>query len=185
MLRALLSSRADRRHPTGIPRRLTFRSSPHREVKVISRQSRSKRLGELVLEEHRSDPMGRAKLAKLSCRQRFDGLSTLDRKLKKIRSADWPTPQNNCPDAVVWREISGGVTSPGNTLANVEHASLCQHCGTLLREAVAEFINLKSEMTEAERQDIARLACAQSEWQERLARRLARRSRPPPKQPRD
>ncbi|MGB6385337.1 MAG: CHAT domain-containing protein [Terriglobales bacterium] len=89
-----------------------------------------------------------------------------------MRPAESALRQADCPGAAVWREISGGVTSPDETLAYVEHASRCDYCGPLLRAAVAEFTNLNGEMTEAERGYIATLASAQAEWQQRLARRI-------------
>jgi CHAT domain-containing protein/tetratricopeptide (TPR) repeat protein len=111
-----------------------------------------------------------------TCRQQFDDLSSvdrqLDRQLKGRNGAEPALRQVDCPRAEVWREISGGSTSPDETLAYVEHASRCDRCGSLLRAAVAEFINLNGEMTEAERGYIATLASAQAEWQQSLARRI-------------
>jgi CHAT domain-containing protein/cytochrome c-type biogenesis protein CcmH/NrfG len=115
-----------------------------------------------------------------TCRQQFDDLSSLDRQLDrqlKNSKAEPGLPHNDCPGAEVWREISGGVTSPDQTLVYVEHASRCDHCGPLLRAAVAEFINLNGEMTAAERRYIATLASAQTEWQQKLARRITGASR--------
>lgn len=115
-----------------------------------------------------------------SCRQQFDDLSSLDRQLDRqlgrqltnMRPTESVLRRADCPGAEVWREISGGVTSPDETLAHVEHASRCDHCGPLLRASVGEFINLNGEMTEAERGYIATLGSAQAEWQQRLARRI-------------
>jgi tetratricopeptide (TPR) repeat protein len=108
-----------------------------------------------------------------TCRQHFDDLSSLDRQLKSMRPAESVARQVECPSEMVWREISGGLTPPGETLSYVEHASRCDHCGPLLRAAVAEFTSLKGEMTEAERRHIATLASAQAEWQQRLAQQIA------------
>jgi len=71
----------------------------------------------------------------------------------------------------VWREIAGGLP-PDDTLGPVEHASRCDHCGPLLREAVAELAELNGELTEAERKHIASLESANAEWQQRLAQRI-------------
>jgi CHAT domain-containing protein len=111
-----------------------------------------------------------------TCRQQFDDLSSLDRQLDRQLKSSNPTASAlrkvDCPGAEVWREISGGLTSPDDTLAYVEHASRCDHCGPLLRAAVAEFVNLNGEMTAAERDYIATLVSAQAEWQRTLARRI-------------
>jgi CHAT domain-containing protein len=118
-----------------------------------------------------------------TCRQQFDDLSSLDRQLDrqlKNSRAESVLPRIDCPGEEVWREISYGVTSPDQTLAYVEHASRCDYCGPLLRAAVAEFINLNGEISEAERRYIATLASAQAQWQQKLARRITGSSRTQP-----
>jgi CHAT domain-containing protein len=112
-----------------------------------------------------------------SCREQYDGLASLDRELgrqlKSMNSVE-PTPRSDqCPDGTVWRAIASGLTPTSETLASLEHASRCAHCGPLLRAAVDELIALNGEVTEAERRHIATLASAQDEWQSSLARRIA------------
>jgi CHAT domain-containing protein len=111
-----------------------------------------------------------------ACREQFDDLALLDRQLsrqmKGMRPAESP-PQGDCPGPALWREIAGGLTPPGETLAYLEHASRCDHCGPLLREAVAEVSSLNGEITEAERTLIALLESARAEWQQRLAQQIA------------
>jgi len=107
-----------------------------------------------------------------SCRQQFDELLALDRQLKNTISGDSPSPHGDCPGNDVWREVAGGLTRPDETLAPVEHASRCDHCGPLLREAVAEFAELNRDLTEAEQTQIASLESASADWQQRLARRI-------------
>ena len=93
-----------------------------------------------------------------ACREQFEDLALLDRQLdrqmKGMRPAESP-PRQDCPGPALWREIAGGLTSSNETLASLEHASRCDHCGPLLREAVAEVSNLNGELTEAERTLIA------------------------------
>src|SRR6202022_4638703 len=81
--------------------------------------------------------------------------------------------QGNCPAPALWREIAGGLARPGETLAFLEHASRCDHCGPLLRGAVAEVSDLNGGITEAERTLIAILESARAEWQQRLAQQIA------------
>jgi CHAT domain-containing protein/cytochrome c-type biogenesis protein CcmH/NrfG len=56
--------------------------------------------------------------------------------------------------------------------AHLEHASRCDHCGPLLRAAIAELAELNRELTEAEGKHIASLESAGAEWQQRLAQRI-------------
>src|SRR3984893_12867781 len=112
-----------------------------------------------------------------ACREQFEDLALLDRQLdrqmKGMRPAESAPPQGDCPDPALWREIAGGMTPPGETLSSLEHASRCDHCGPLLREAVAEVSDLNGETTEAEQALIALLESARAEWQHRLAQQIA------------
>jgi tetratricopeptide (TPR) repeat protein len=107
-----------------------------------------------------------------TCREQFEGLALLDRQLKSIRSVASAPSQSDCPAPAVWSEIAGGLTPPDETLAYIEHASRCDHCGPLLHGAVAELIDLNGEITEAERKQIATLESANLEWQQELAQRI-------------
>lgn len=107
-----------------------------------------------------------------TCREQFEGLELLDHQLKSIRSAASAPSESDCPALAVWREIAGGLTPPDETLAYIEHASRCDHCGPLLHGAVAELIDLNGEITEAERKQIATLESANLEWQQELAQRI-------------
>jgi CHAT domain-containing protein len=112
-----------------------------------------------------------------ACREQFDDLALLDRQLdrqmKGMRPAESASAQGDCPDPALWREIAGGLTPPDETLASLEHASRCHHCGPLLLEAVAEVSNLSAEITAAERTLIAILESSRAEWQQRLAQQIA------------
>jgi CHAT domain-containing protein/tetratricopeptide (TPR) repeat protein len=112
-----------------------------------------------------------------ACREQFEDLALLDRQLdrqmKGMRSPKSAPPQGDCPVPALWREIAGGLTPPDETLASLEHASRCDHCGPLLRGAVAEVSDLDGAITEAERTLIAILESARAEWQQRLAQQIA------------
>lgn len=113
------------------------------------------------------------------CRKQFEELASLDylldRRLKGDRhsAAESVSHDGDCPDPAVWREIAGGLTTTTQTLAHIEHASRCDSCGPLLRNAVAELNDLNRDVTTAERQQIAALPSASAEWQQRLAQRIA------------
>lgn len=108
-----------------------------------------------------------------TCREQFEGLALLDRQLKSLRPAKSALRQGDCLDPAMWRAIAGGLTPPDRTLGSIEHASRCDHCGPLLRGAIAELTDLNREITEAERKQIATLESARAEWQQRLAQRIA------------
>lgn len=115
-----------------------------------------------------------------TCRKQFEELALMDRQLvrqldrqKTIGPADSGRRQDDCPGAAVWREIAGGLTGPEQTLAYIDHASRCDHCGPLLSGAVGELADLNGQITEAEFKAIATLECANPEWQRRLAQQIA------------
>jgi CHAT domain-containing protein/tetratricopeptide (TPR) repeat protein len=117
------------------------------------------------------------------CRDQFEEYVLLDRQLEQLKSSEPALHQADCPDLALWRELAAGVTPPKESLAHIQHASRCDHCGPLLREAVAEVSGLNQAMTESERAKVATLASAQQEWQRHLAQHMAGATRPNPSLP--
>ncbi len=120
-----------------------------------------------------------------TCREQFEELTALDQQLKGLRAATSTRRQSDargaeCPGTEVWREIAGAPTPPGQALAYIEHASRCDYCGPLLREAVVELTDLHLEITEAEQKYVATLESARAEWQQKLAQQIARTPRSKP-----
>ena len=110
------------------------------------------------------------------CRQKFEELVLSDRQFTRqlTTKASGPRPRSgDCPSPNVWREIAGGLTPPADTLTRIEHASWCDHCGPLLRQAVGEVALLNGEITDEERKQIAALESANADWQRTLARQIA------------
>jgi CHAT domain-containing protein len=114
------------------------------------------------------------------CRERFEEHVLLDRQLEKLKSLEPALHQADCPESALWREIAAGVTPPKQALAHIHHASRCDHCGPLLRVAVAEVADLQKPTTEAEGTQIALLASKEPEWQREIAERLAGATRGTP-----
>ncbi len=97
-----------------------------------------------------------------------------------LRSSKPALRQGDCPGTAFWLEIAAGLTSHDETLAGLAHASRCEHCGPLLREALAEMTELNGKMTGAEGEQIAALASASAGWQQKLAQRITGRPNPSP-----
>jgi hypothetical protein len=108
-----------------------------------------------------------------ACREHFEEHVFLDRQLAKLKSSEPAPHQAECPDSALWREIAAAVMPPKQALAHIHHASLCDHCGPLLREAVEEVSDLNTAMTEPEQAEIETLASAEPEWQRDIAEQLA------------
>jgi CHAT domain-containing protein/cytochrome c-type biogenesis protein CcmH/NrfG len=109
------------------------------------------------------------------CQKRFEEQIVLDRQFEQLHSPRPALRQSDCPDVALWREIAAGVPDPGQALAHIQHASRCDHCGTLLRDAVAD-LNGESALSDEER--IAALESARPEWQRSLAERITGRVLP-------
>ncbi len=107
-----------------------------------------------------------------TCRAQFEELAFVDRQLIDMAPTPSRRRQAGCPLPAVWLEIAGGAKPFEERLGLVEHASRCDYCGPLLREAIAELAEMNAELSEAERKQIASLESASAEWQQRLAQRI-------------
>lgn len=108
-----------------------------------------------------------------ACRAQFEELAELERQFMHLRPVESAQSSGDCPSPTVWREIAVGLLQPKDTLFYIEHASGCDYCGPLLREAVAELAPLNRELTGEEQKQIAGLESASTGWQEKLARQIA------------
>jgi hypothetical protein len=86
--------------------------------------------------------------------------------LLKPNAPGAPSPQ--CPPDIVWIEVAAGITTE-NSDNYVNHAVQCDHCGPLLREAIADFAE---ELTPEEEARIANLSSSAAGWQTKIAARL-------------
>ena len=93
----------------------------------------------------------------------------MENRLAGLRSVQPGSRQAECLDPSAWYEIVAGVSPPAEALVHVLHASRCDGCGPLLREAVAL---LNGEMTASEAEQIAALAGARPEWRRKLAQQI-------------
>lgn len=81
----------------------------------------------------------------------------------------------DCPEPSVWYRLAGGEMPLEQAQPFLEHVSGCDHCRSLLRDAVSD---LHDETTTSETDLIARLDSASPQWQHKLARKLAAKSTP-------
>ena len=107
------------------------------------------------------------------CREQFEGLAELDSQLKTMRVSAPAPLASGCPSPAVWDEVAAGLTDPKQTLAHLEHASRCDHCGPRLRASVRQVASLNQKLTEVERKEIADLQSASPDWQVKLAERIS------------
>lgn len=96
-------------------------------------------------------------------------MATFDEKLENLKSSVPTARGPECPEPAIWREIVVALTPSDEALKHLQHASRCDHCGPLLREAVTE---MNAHITDAEAKQIAALESARSEWQRKLAARI-------------
>jgi CHAT domain-containing protein/tetratricopeptide (TPR) repeat protein len=111
------------------------------------------------------------------CRDQFEELAALDRRLMSMRPVELAPRLGDCPEPGVWVEIAGGLTADDQTLASLEHASRCDHCGPLLRAAMSEFSELNEQLSAEDERQIAALTSASVPWQKGLAHQIAATSR--------
>ncbi len=108
-----------------------------------------------------------------ACREQFEELAELERQFMHLRPIETSETLCDCPDPTVWPDIVVGLPQPDEALLYVEHAGVCDHCGPLLRKALADYAPLNAELTEDERKQIATLDSSSAGWQEKLAHRIA------------
>jgi CHAT domain-containing protein/tetratricopeptide (TPR) repeat protein len=83
----------------------------------------------------------------------------------------------NCPAETSLLELAAGVLDHGEMENLLDHATQCDHCGPLLRNAVA---SLTDEVTSEEERVMTSLHSAHSSWQQELSRKLSLQTSPLP-----
>ena len=82
---------------------------------------------------------------------------------------------NNCPSATSLLELAAGVLDDKEMEDLLDHASQCDHCGPVLRNAVA---SLADEVTPEEEGVLNNLRSARGDWQQELSKKLSLQSSP-------
>ena len=79
-----------------------------------------------------------------------------------------PGAPGDCPPDAVWNQLAAKIATVDSE-RYLDHAARCEHCGTMLREAIADFTD---ELTPGEVTLIAGLGTSMPEWQGRFAAQL-------------
>jgi CHAT domain-containing protein len=93
-----------------------------------------------------------------------------DRALQALRQQSPAPVSGDCSPEIKFYELVAGVMSGKDSETLLKHASECDRCGPILRQATEQ---LRTEQTDEESGTIAALETSRPEWQERLSRRLA------------
>jgi CHAT domain-containing protein/tetratricopeptide (TPR) repeat protein len=103
-----------------------------------------------------------------SCREKFEMHKQLQIGIAQLRQRQ-PGPRHaECPD-LDWTDLVAGLVPNAKAAQLVAHASRCDHCGPLLREA-AEMLD--DDASPEEEVALSTLKSAQPDWQRALARNL-------------
>jgi tetratricopeptide (TPR) repeat protein len=86
-----------------------------------------------------------------------------------------PGRSQDCPPEEKWISVAAGVTSATEAEPLLRHASSCDYCGPMLREATED---LDAEISAEESEAIRQLSSADAGWQRNLARKMAEASAP-------
>lgn len=97
-----------------------------------------------------------------------------DRVLQSLRQLSPAPASGDCSPEIKFYELVAGVISAEDSETLLKHASACDRCGPLLRQATEQ---LRAEQTDEESDTIAALETSRPEWQERLSTRLASAAR--------
>ena len=88
------------------------------------------------------------------------------------RKVDPPAARGSeCPGESEWPMVAAGLRKGYQAETLLWHAAMCDHCGPLLRQSVADF---SGDTTAEEESMLTRLESSQPQWQQRMAARLAK-----------
>jgi hypothetical protein len=95
------------------------------------------------------------------------------RMLDQLKTQGLAAPRADFPSAREWPLVATGKVQPEKVREYLRHAEDCDHCETLLREAI---LDSSDEFTTDEEKMISQLASSDPAWQKRFARALAAKS---------
>jgi CHAT domain-containing protein len=92
-----------------------------------------------------------------------------ERVLQSLRQEFSAPASKDCSPEIKFYELVAGLMSGEDSESLLKHASECDRCGPILRQATEQ---LRSEQTREEFEIIAALETSRPEWQERLSKKL-------------
>lgn len=103
------------------------------------------------------------------CRTKLRLLRNAQQRLAGLRVAGAGEPGRDCPGDVDWLSVAAGLTNGDEASRLLDHATQCDACGPLLRQAAEDL----SGVPATEDSMLASLKSAQPRWQTELARRMS------------
>ena len=94
--------------------------------------------------------------------------------LSQLEFRSYEASGPHCPPDNIWIEIMGGMMKD-DLERHYDHAAQCDHCGPLLRQAVADqaVADFTSALTPEEEVQIASLRSSSAQWQHSMVERIA------------
>lgn len=80
----------------------------------------------------------------------------------RLRPAGFVESSARCPEAAAWLQVAAGLLGETRARELMTHAAQCDHCGPMLRDAVA---TVADESTGEEEQIVATLRSSHGKWQ--------------------
>jgi len=109
------------------------------------------------------------------CGSRLQQLVAAELKLKRLAPVDRTSSSATCPPENKWALLAAGVSADAEAQDLVQHAAHCDHCGSLLRQIVQDF---EAPTRQDEEEILSKLRSNGKEWQQELATRLRKSTRP-------
>jgi CHAT domain-containing protein/tetratricopeptide (TPR) repeat protein len=103
------------------------------------------------------------------CRTNLRLLRNAQQRLAGLRVGGAGEPGRDCPGDVDWLSVAAGLTNGDEASRLLDHATQCDACGPLLRQAAEDL----SGVPATEDSMLASLKSAQPRWQTELARRMS------------
>ena len=110
------------------------------------------------------------------CREEFAMHQREQSRMMRLAQDRRMRPGRQCPEPGEWAELAVGRTAPEHRERLLQHAAICDPCGSALR-AVTE--NFSEPLAESELDEIQQLRTASPRWQREFAGRMASSSRKP------
>lgn len=104
------------------------------------------------------------------CKARLTAHAAVMRQLDLLQRGKSRGRSSECPSDTVWMEIAVGIFDKDGS-AYLEHAAQCDHCGSLLKEAIE---SASTDSTAEEELFLEQLASTHPEWQRDMVRTLTR-----------